>query len=134
MIGGAAVLAFVYFVLSRWELPLVIFAVLAGLWFYRRVRQRPRRMLKRFVAKVKKMEEVRIVVRHDQEVIVVADKALARTYVRINALLDKVNEKRWFGEPFSVKVRDALTPEEQRALLQGSGVLYVREYVLAQPL
>ena len=132
VIGGAAVLALVYFVLSRWELPLIVFAALAGLWIYRRVKQRPRRLLNRFVAKVKKMEEVRILARHDQEVIVVADKALARTYVRINALMDKVNEKRLIGEPFSATVRDALTPEEQRSLLQGSGVLYVREDVLEE--
>ena len=130
--GGAAVVAFFYFVFSRWDFPLIIFVVLAGLFVYRRVKQRPRRLLKRFAAKAKKMPEVSMVVRQGQEVVVVVDRALARTYVRINALMDKVNEKRFFGEPFSVTVRDGLPLDEQRTLLQGSGVLHVREDLLEE--
>jgi len=128
-LAAAAVLAFFYLILSRWDLPLVLFLGLVGLYVYRRVKQRPRRLLNRFVAKVKKMPEVRIVARHGQEVVVVVDRAMAKTYVRINSLMDKVNERRFFGEPFSVTVRDGLTAEEQRSLLQGSGVLHVRDDV-----
>lgn len=131
-IGGVAVVAFFYFVFSRWDFPLIIFVALAGLFVYRRVKRRPGRLLKRFAAKAKKMPEVSIVVHHGQEVVVVVDRALARTYVRINALMDKVNEKRFFGEPFSVTVRDGLSLDEQRSLLQGSGVLHVRDDVLEE--
>jgi hypothetical protein len=133
VIGGTAVLAIFYLTLSRWDLPLIIFAALAGLFVYRRIKQRPRRLLKRFTAKVKKMPEVRIVARHDREVVVVVDRAMARTYVRVNALMDKVNEKRFFGEPFSVTVRDALSSDEQRSLLQRPGLLHVREDVPGGP-
>jgi len=131
-LGGAAVVALFYLVLSRWDLPLIVFLGLAALYVYRRVKQRPRRLLRRFTAKARKMSEVRIVALHGQEVIVVVDRAMAKTYVRLNALMDKVNEKRFFGEPFSVTVRDGLSPDEQRSLLQGSGVLHVREDVLGE--
>ena len=33
----------------------------------------------------------------------------------------------FFGDPFSVVVRDDATPEEVKALLTGHGILYVRE-------
>ena len=59
----------------------------------------------------------------------VVDKAMAKTYVRINAMMDKLNEKRFFGDPFSVSVRDDLAPDELRGLLRGSGVLHVRDDV-----
>jgi hypothetical protein len=58
---------------------------------------------------------------------VVADKALARTYVKLNALVDSMNARVFFGEHFQVVVRDDLTAEETRALLTGPGVLYVRD-------
>jgi predicted Ser/Thr protein kinase len=103
---------------------------LVGLIVYRRLRNRRFRLMKRFGAKVRKMPEVRLIVFDEQRVTVVADKALAKTYVRVNALLDKVNERMFFGEPFSVTVRDDVPAEELRALLQGPGVVYVRDDVL----
>jgi hypothetical protein len=33
----------------------------------------------------------------------------------------------FFGDPFSVVVRDDLPPEDEQALLTGPGILYVRE-------
>jgi len=57
----------------------------------------------------------------------VADRAQARTYVRANALLDAVNSSMFFGDSFTLVIRDDATPEEERALLSSPGVLYVRE-------
>ena len=56
-----------------------------------------------------------------------ADRAQAKTYVRANALLDSVNSSMFFGDPFTLVIRDAVSPEEEKALLSGPGVLYVRE-------
>ena len=123
-------MAFFYFVLVRWDLPLLILLAFVGLIGYRWVKNRPRRMLKRFTNKVKKMPEVRAVVRQDQQVTVVVDRAVANTYVRINAAMDKINEKRFFGEPFEVAVRDDLSPETLRATLQNQRVLHVRDDAL----
>jgi tRNA A-37 threonylcarbamoyl transferase component Bud32 len=98
-----------------------------GLLFYRWIRNRRYRATKRFTSKVRRLQEVRIIAVDGLRITVVADKALARTYVRVNALVDATNAKMFFGDPFKVVVRDDLTPEETKALLTGPGVLYVRE-------
>ena len=58
------------------------------------------------------------------------DQARARTYVRANAIVDSVNSSMFFGDPFTVVVRDDLPPEEVQGLLTGPGILYVREDAL----
>ena len=93
------------------------------------MKNRPRRLLNRFAARIKKMAEVRVIARSGQQVTVVVDKAVAKTYVRINAAMDKINEKRFFGDPFTLNVRDDLSADELRSLLQGN-VLHVRDDVL----
>ena len=132
MIGIAAVIALSWLVLSRWDLPVIIVVGVAALFGYRRIRNRPRRLLNRFITKVGKMPEVRMITRDDRQVTVIVDEAAAKTYVRINAWMDKINEKRFFGEPFTVSVRDELSADELRSLLQGPGVRYVRDDVVGQ--
>jgi hypothetical protein len=41
--------------------------------------------------------------------------------------VDTVNARMFFGDPFSVVVRDDASDEETKALLTGPGILYVRE-------
>jgi predicted Ser/Thr protein kinase len=100
---------------------------IAGLFVWRRLRNRRFRLARRFVALARKMPEVRLIVLQGMRLTVAADLAQAKTYVRANALVDKINASMFFGEPFTVVVRDDLTPEETKALLTGPGVLYVRE-------
>jgi hypothetical protein len=107
--------------------PLVFGVGLPALFVYRRFRHRRRHLLRRFVTKVKKLPEVSMVSVSGSQVTVVADKALAKTYVRVNALIDSVNTQMFFGDPFTVTVRDELSTEEARSLLSGAGVLYVRD-------
>jgi hypothetical protein len=61
---------------------------------------------------------------------VVVDKAMAKTYLRVNTLIEQLNASMFFGEPFTVVVRENATAEETRSLFSGSGVLYVRQDVL----
>jgi serine/threonine protein kinase len=130
IIGIAAVGALIYFVLTQWEMTPLITFVLIGWIVYRFIKNRPRRLLNRFASRVKKMKEVRLIACRDREVTVVVDRAVARTYVRINALLDKLNN-RWFpGDPFTVRTRDDVSAEELRTLLQGPRLLHVRDDVL----
>jgi predicted Ser/Thr protein kinase len=126
---GAAVVGVVLLVTLRPDdwVPAIFVVGLPALFAYRRFRNRRRHLLKRFVAKVRKMPEVQMVSVAGTEVTVVADKALAKTYVRVNALIDTVNTQMFFGDPFTVNVREALSTDEARALLSGSGVLFVRE-------
>ena len=111
--------------------PILAFGLIA-LWVYRRVKNRPRRLAKKLAARLRKIPEVQVVVLRDREITVVADRAAAGTYVRISAALDRINEKRFFGEPFTLSVRDDLSETELRSLFQGSSVLHVREDVLTE--
>jgi serine/threonine protein kinase len=108
-------------------LPSLIMLSIGGLLVYRWLRNRTYRATKRFTSKARRLLEVRVIAVDGLRITVVTDKAVARTYVRINALVDAMNAKMFFGDPFKVAVRDDLTPEETKALLTGPGVLYVRE-------
>jgi hypothetical protein len=107
--------------------PGLVFTVIGGLLVWRRIRNRRVRLARRFTTKVKKMAEVRLVALDGMRFTVVADKAQAGTYVRANAALDAVNGSMFFGDPFTLVVRDDVGAEDEKALLSASGILYVRE-------
>jgi tRNA A-37 threonylcarbamoyl transferase component Bud32 len=129
MAGGAiAIAVLVVFLRAKDDvMPSLLTLSIVGLIFYRWIRNRRYRATKRFMGKARKLQEVRIIAVDGLRITVIADKALARTYVRVNALVDAINAKMFFGEPFTVVVRDDLAAEETKALLTGPGVLYVRE-------
>jgi serine/threonine protein kinase len=133
-VGILVGLSVLYFLFQSLEavMPMFIIFGLLGLVIWRRVRNRRHRLMKQFAAKVKKMPEVRIIIFHGDQATVLTDKALARTYVRINALMDRINRKKYFGDPYSVVVRDQVETEEERQALSTPGVLYVREDVLGE--
>ena len=87
-------------------IPGLIFPGIAGLLIWRRFRHRRLRLARRFVAKVRKMPEVRLVALDGMRFTVVADRAQAKTYVRANALLDSVNSSMFFGDPFTLVIRE----------------------------
>ncbi len=105
----------------------LIFPAIVGLLIWRRFRHRRLRFARRLVAKVSKMAEVRAVILDGMRFTLVADRAQAKTYVRANALLDSVNSSMFFGDPFTLVIRDEVSPQEEKALLSSPGVLYVRE-------
>ena len=111
---------------------LLLFGVIL-LFVFRRVKNRRQHLIKRFSEKVAKLEGVRIIARDGNRVVVVVDRAVAKTYVRVNALMDQVNSRMFYGEPFDVSVRDGLDPEDERKLLHGPGVTFVRQDVLEGP-
>ena len=131
ILAGLVMLYFLFQNLESW-LPTFLGLAVVGLIIYRRVRTRRHRLMNQFAAKVKKMPEVRIIIFHEDQVTVLTDKALARTYVRINALMDRINRKKYFGDDYSVTVRDQVEPEEERRALATPGVLYVRKDVLGE--
>jgi tRNA A-37 threonylcarbamoyl transferase component Bud32 len=107
--------------------PGLVFPVVAALIVWRRFRNRRLRLARRFVARLRKLPEVRLVALDGMRFTVVADRAQAKTYVRANALLDDVNASMFFGDPFTLVIREDVTPQEEKALLSGPGVLHVRE-------
>ena len=73
-----------------------------------------------------------MIVLREREVTIGVDHVVARIYVRVNALLDKLNGRWFFGEKFEARVRDDVSGEELRGMLQGAGVLFVREDLLEE--
>ncbi|HMB70603.1 MAG TPA: serine/threonine-protein kinase [bacterium] len=115
------------------KIPLTFFFAFVGLMVYRRIRNRRPRLLKRFAKKASKMSEVRVVSWHETQVTVVVEKPLAKTYVHLNSLMDGLNGKLFFGDRFTLSVRENVPADEVRALLQSSGVVYVSDdLVLAE--
>jgi hypothetical protein len=70
---------------------------------------------------------VRIVSLDGMRLTVVSDSTQARTYVRLNALLDSINRRMFFGDPFTMAIREAAALDDDRALLSAPGVIYVRD-------
>ena len=129
-VGGLVVLAATFFFWRAERglgslFPMAVVGVLA----WRRLRNRRRRLARKFVAKARRLQEVRVVALEGMRLTAVVDRAVANTYVRLNAVLDSINGSMFFGEPFTLAVRDDLAPEAVRALLAGPGVLFVRDEV-----
>jgi predicted Ser/Thr protein kinase len=125
----AAVVALVFLVLVRGTASFsgLLFPAILALFAWRRFRNRRNRLARKFVRKAAKMPEVRLIALDGMRFTVLADRAQARTQVRANALLDAVNRSMFFGDPFTLVIRDAAGEDDERAVLSGSGVLYARE-------
>jgi serine/threonine protein kinase len=104
-----------------------------GIIVYRYIRSRKNRMLKRFTSKISKFPEVQAIIRRDDHITVVVDEAKAKTYIRINSLVDMVNKKLYFGKNIEASVRDDLVSDEFQHLLRGPTVTYVRDDVVLKP-
>jgi len=124
VVGGGSVQDFV---------RAILFGIIVTLLTWRRIRNRRIRLARRLVGKLRKIPEVRLVALDGMRLSVVADNAQARTYVRANAALDAVNASMFFGDPFTLAVREAVSADEEKALLAGPGILYVREAVAPKP-
>ncbi|HXK11423.1 MAG TPA: serine/threonine-protein kinase [Vicinamibacteria bacterium] len=127
VVALAVLLSIVFHRSAENVIPSLIFPGIVALLAWRRFRNRRLRLARRFVAKVRRLPEVRLVALDGMRFTVTADRAQASTYVRANAHLDSVNASMFFGEPFTLAVRDALSDEDEKALLAAPGVLYVRE-------
>lgn len=103
---------------------------IVGFLVYKNIKNRKKRMLKRFISKVVKMESVRAVRIHEDVVTVVVDEALASQYIRINSMVDEINKKRFIGRQVEVAVRDDLSEEEFQRMLRETGIQYVRDDIV----
>ena len=112
---------------KRGDIGYLIIIFVVGMWLYRHYRNRGQKMLKRFVAKVSRMPEVRLITFQSNCATVVIDRVQAKTYLRVNSLMESVNKKLYFGKPMVAAIRDDVAAEEFRRMLKEPGVLYVRE-------
>jgi len=118
-----------FLILMEKDKGLIILLVLFGFVFYRYIRNRKNRMLKRFFKEISKFPEVRAIIVRANQVMVVVDQAKAKLYIRVNRLIDLVNKKLYFGGNVEAAVRDDLSPNEFHRILREPGVIYVRDDV-----
>ncbi len=102
-----------------------------GLFFYRFLRNRKKRMIAAFAKKVAKFPEVRLVTVRDDRVVVVVDQAPAKVTIRITALVDDLNRSLFFGKDIKAEIRTNVTDAETTSMLTQVGVLYAREEAAA---
>jgi hypothetical protein len=109
-------------------LPTLFAFGMMGLLAWRRIRHQPQRLARQFTRKAKSLPEVKIIALDGRRLTVVTHGAVAKTYVRLNAILENVNTSAFFGEPFTLAIRDSETPPSAQSLaaLPG-GILYARE-------
>jgi serine/threonine protein kinase len=103
---------------------LITFAII-GFLVYRRFKTKRHRLVRGFAKQAAKMQEVRLVSVHDAQVTVIVQQPLAKTYVHLNSLLDRMNNKFFIGERFTLSVREDPPGSEIRRLLESTGVAYV---------
>lgn len=111
----------------------IIVLVLFGFVFYRYIRNRKNRMLKRFAKEISKFPEVRAIIVRGDQVMVVVNQAKAKLYIRVNRLIDSLNKKLYFGGNVEATVRDDLSSDEFHRILRESRVIYVRDDVILKP-
>jgi hypothetical protein len=81
----------------------------------------------RFVNRTKKMKEVQLISWEEDHFVVVVEGAVARSYLKLNATLEGVNDKLYSGRAMELEVRENLSAAELRELAVGSKVRYLRK-------
>ncbi|MBE3131663.1 MAG: hypothetical protein IMZ54_13245, partial [Acidobacteria bacterium] len=97
------------------------------LFLYRFLRNQKKRMIATFAKKLRKFPEVRLVTVRDDRVIVAVDKAPAKVYIRITALVDELNRSLFFGKDIKAEIKTEIPESEARTMLTQMGVVYARE-------
>jgi tRNA A-37 threonylcarbamoyl transferase component Bud32 len=127
---GATIVLVVLLVLllasQQGRLGTVVFFVLIGLFVYRRLRNRRHKLVRRFVARLRRLPEVRLISLQENNLTVVVDQAQAAMYARVHDMVDAINHKLYFGAPLTSTVREDVAPRELAQILQRPGVLFVR--------
>ncbi|MBN2264447.1 MAG: serine/threonine protein kinase [Candidatus Aminicenantes bacterium] len=98
-----------------------------GLFVYRFIRNRKKRLIAAFTKKVSRFPEVRLVTVRDDRVIVAVDKAPAKVFIRITALVDDLNKSLFFGKDIKAEIRTDITDDEAKTMLTQVGVAYARD-------
>ncbi len=87
-------------------------------------------MIKRFTSRISKFPEVQAVIRKEDHITIVVDEAKAKTYIRINSMIDMVNKKLYFGKNIEASVRDDFPPDEFQHILRKPTVTYIRDDIV----
>jgi serine/threonine protein kinase len=127
IILAAAVLVTVVLLLVKLQGGSLFSTAVIVYFVYRSIRNRKKRMLHAFVKKAAAFREVRAVFLRDDQVTVVMDRAPAKTYIKLNGLIDTINEKVHFGPPVKASLRDDLGETDIQNLLRSAALAYARD-------
>ena len=97
------------------------------LFVYRFLRNRKKRMIAAFTKKLGRFPEVRLVTVRDDRITVVVDKAPAKVYIRITALVDELNRSLFVGKDIRADIRTEIPEDEAKTMRTQMGVVYARE-------
>jgi tRNA A-37 threonylcarbamoyl transferase component Bud32 len=128
-VGVLAALFVIALATDRVQIGWLIFFGAMGLLIYRRIRNRRHSLVSKVAAKLRKRAEVRLIALHQDSLTVVVDEAHPDLYPLISGMVEGINRKLYFGEPFTSRVREDVQPSELGQMLQQPGVLYVRQDV-----
>jgi predicted Ser/Thr protein kinase len=129
---AAAVAATVILVSVNFNWGALIGPAFIALFFYRFVRNRKKRLLAAFTKKVAKFSEVRLVSIRDNRVTVVLNKAPAKVYIRITALIEELNRSLFIGREVTAEVKSEVPEAEIQGMLRQVGTVYAREEALPE--
>ncbi|MCX6568499.1 MAG: serine/threonine-protein kinase [Candidatus Aminicenantes bacterium] len=127
---AAAVAVTVILVSVNFNWGALIGPAFIALFFYRFVRNRKKRLLAAFTKKMAKFPEVRLVAIRENRVTVVLDKAPAKVYIRITALIEELNQRLFVGRDVTAEVKSEVPETEVQMMLRQVGVVYAREEAL----
>ena len=125
IVAGVVVLA-VLLLFTSFNWGSLIAPAVIGVFLYRGIRNRKKRLLADFAKKVSRMPSVEAVIFHDGKMTTVVKDAPASAFVRITGLIEEMNGKLFFGKPVAAEIASDLPAEEFQALIRRLGVLYVR--------
>jgi predicted Ser/Thr protein kinase len=101
-----------------------------ALFFYRFLRNRKKRLIATFVKKVAKFPQVRLITVANDRITVVVDKAPAKVYIRITALVEELNRSLFVGKDIKAEIQSEIPEAGVQAMFRQVGVVYAREEAL----
>ena len=129
----ASILIAVVFLIIKIQVGSLIGPAFIIYFLYGTFRNRKKRKLQAFARKLKAYPEVKAVFIRGDQVTVALDKAPAKTYIKINGLIDSVNDKVFFAKPVEATLRDDLSDAEIQNLLRTASLAYARDEHLSGP-
>ncbi len=132
-IVAAAVLLAVALLFTNFNYGSLIGPVVIGLFAYRGIKNKKKRLIAAFAKNISKLPSVLAVVVRGDEITIVVNKAPASVYLRVTGLVEAMNGKLFFGKPVSAEIKSDLPADEVRALVKQFGVVYLRNDLMAEP-
>lgn len=122
LLGGA-----LYLVRSINNGGLLIMAAVVLFLIFRYIRNQPHRLQDRFVRRISRLPDVRLITFKNRHATVVVDRPEPHLYARVNSELGACNRKLYWGSPLTASIVFDLSSDQLHTMLTTPGVQYLRE-------